>query len=95
MPPKGRPRIARTMWRRTAARRNGLRERARLGIRPEFQGGHEVALLRGGDALFPDMREAIGAARHTVWLATYIFHDDAAAEVMAECWPRRHAAAST
>jgi cardiolipin synthase len=44
-----------------------------------LSGGNRVALLRGGDELFPAMIEAIAQARHEVWLATYIFHDDAAA----------------
>jgi len=54
-----------------------------LGTRPAFEGGHEVELLRGGDALFPAMAEAIAAARETVWLAAYIFHDDEAAAGLA------------
>lgn len=32
--------------------------------------------MRGGDALFPAMVQAIEAARAEVWLATYIFNDD-------------------
>ena len=51
--------------------------------RPVFRGGNEVELLRGGDALFPAMISAIRNARHEVWLATYIFHDDAAAMAVA------------
>lgn len=46
---------------------------------PEFMGGNRVRLLQGGDELFPAMRAAIAAARHEVWLTTYIFHDDEAA----------------
>ncbi|MFM2053344.1 MAG: cardiolipin synthase ClsB [Pseudomonadota bacterium] len=46
--------------------------------RPVFRGDNQIDLLRGGDALFPAMIRAIRAARHEVWLATYIFHDDAA-----------------
>ena len=42
-------------------------------------GANQVTLLRGGDMLFPAMCEAIAAARHEVWLASYIFHDDGAA----------------
>ena len=38
-----------------------------------------MTLLRGGDALFPAMAEALASARRSVWLATYLFHDDAAA----------------
>jgi len=51
-------------------------------IRPEFSGGNEARLLRGGDALFPQMRQAIDQARNEVWLATYIFHRDSAAEAL-------------
>jgi cardiolipin synthase A/B len=50
---------------------------------PEFIGGNRVRLLQGGDELFPAMHAAIAAARHEVWLATYIFHDDSASEAMA------------
>lgn len=47
-------------------------------MRPvRLQGGHQVALLRGGDALFPAMLAAIERAGHDVWLASYIVHDDA------------------
>jgi cardiolipin synthase len=45
---------------------------------PEFTGGNEVRLLRGGDELFPAQIEAMRHARHEIWLATYIFHSDAA-----------------
>jgi cardiolipin synthase len=41
-----------------------------------FEGGHRVALMRGGDELFPAMVRAIEAAQTEVWLATYIFNDD-------------------
>jgi len=44
-----------------------------------YSGGNEVLLLRGGDALFPALVTAIGAAQHQVWLATYIFDDQASA----------------
>jgi cardiolipin synthase len=47
---------------------------------PEFSGGNEVRLLRGGDELFPAQVQAILAARIEVWLATYIFHNDLAGE---------------
>ncbi|MCV2349221.1 cardiolipin synthase ClsB [Paucibacter sp. Y2R2-4] len=51
----------------------------------EFVGGNEVQLLRGGDELFPAQAQAIAGATHEVWLATYIFHFDAAgAEVAAQ-----------
>lgn len=41
-----------------------------------FEGGHRVALMRGGDELFPAMVQAIEEAHTEVWLATYIFNDD-------------------
>jgi cardiolipin synthase A/B len=47
-----------------------------------FTGSNQVRLLRGGDQLFPAMQEAIDRARHRVWLATYIFHDDIAGQDM-------------
>jgi cardiolipin synthase len=47
-----------------------------------FTGANQVRLLRGGDQLFPAMHEAIERARHRVWLATYIFHDDIAGQDM-------------
>ncbi|HLO96865.1 MAG TPA: cardiolipin synthase ClsB [Burkholderiaceae bacterium] len=51
--------------------------------RPQFSGGNEVRLLRGGDELFPAQEAAIAHARHEVWLATYIFHhDDAGASLV-------------
>lgn len=42
-----------------------------------YWGGNGVTLLKGGDALFPAMVAAIDAAQSEVWLATYIYHDDA------------------
>ena len=50
----------------------------------QFSGGNEVRLLTGGDQLFPAMHAAIARARHEVWLATYIFHDDTASRAMAD-----------
>ena len=49
------------------------------GLAPLLAGGNQVTLLRGGEALFPAMCQAIAEARHQVWVGTYIFHDDAAA----------------
>ena len=40
--------------------------------RPVFTGGNEVQLLRGGQALFPALRDRIDAAQHSVWMAFYI-----------------------
>lgn len=44
-----------------------------------YTGGNQVQLLRGGDALFPALLHALDQAKQTVWLATYIFHNDATA----------------
>jgi len=44
--------------------------------RAVFSGGNQVRLLRGGGELFPAMLKAIGEARHEIWLASYIFHND-------------------
>jgi cardiolipin synthase len=57
---------------------------AQLERAPAFSGGNVVALLAGGDELFPAMREAIAGALHEVWLATYIFHHDEAARAIAD-----------
>jgi len=48
-----------------------------------FVGGNRAQLLQGGDELFPAMRQAMDGARSSVWLATYIFHDDAAGQDVA------------
>ncbi|MDE2081936.1 MAG: cardiolipin synthase ClsB [Burkholderiales bacterium] len=50
---------------------------------PVLVGGNRIELLQGGDELFPRMIAAIDAARAEVWLATYIFHTDPAAEAVA------------
>lgn len=55
-----------------------------FGRDPEFSGGNEVALRRGGDELFPAMRRAIATSVHEVWLATYIFHHDDTARAIAD-----------
>ncbi len=56
---------------------------AYLVPQPVFLGGHRLRLLRGGDQLFPAMLEAIGAAREEIWLASYIFSNDASATAIA------------
>lgn len=50
---------------------------------PRFVGGNAVDLLQGGDELFPRMCAAIDRAQTEIWLATYIFHDDPAAQAVA------------
>ncbi len=66
--------------RAAAAERSALEQLWGAVPRPVFSGGNSVGLLRGGDALFPALVEAIDAARHEVCLATYIFHADPAAD---------------
>ncbi|MEY2686754.1 MAG: cardiolipin synthase ClsB [Pseudomonadota bacterium] len=63
--------------------------------RPHEHGANQITLLRGGDQLFAAMCEAIAAARHEVWVATYIFHTDAAglAVVAALCAAARRGVA--
>jgi cardiolipin synthase len=57
-----------------------------LGLVPQARlvGGNRVDLLVGGDQLFPAMAAAMAEARHEVWLATYIFHDDGAGRAVAD-----------
>ena len=59
-----------------------------LRRRPVYLEGNEVRLLRGGDALFPALIDAIERARFEVWLATYIFHTDAASQAVAQALTR-------
>ncbi len=68
---------------RAHAERSALEQMWGSVPRPVFSGGNTVDLLRGGDALFPAMIDAIDAARHEVCVATYIFHDDPAADQVA------------
>lgn len=49
-----------------------------------FCGNNQVELLCGGDQLFPAMARAIDAARHEVWLATYIYLDEGSAGVVTQ-----------
>ena len=50
----------------------------------DFQGGHRVRLLGGGDELFPAMAEALARARTEAWMTTYIFNDDQAGRLVAD-----------
>lgn len=45
--------------------------------------GHALTLLKGGEALFPSMADAISAARSEVLLETYIFDFERSAETVA------------
>jgi cardiolipin synthase A/B len=57
-----------------------LAGQARLGntlTRRPLAAGNSVEPLHNGELAFPRMLQAIAAARHSVWLATYIFQTDA------------------
>ena len=76
-----------------ASRRNALTEWLDPRRGEVLLGGNEVELLRGGDALFPAMHAAISRARHEIWIATYIFHDDPTALALVDALisaARRH-----
>jgi cardiolipin synthase len=47
---------------------------------PRLRDGHQIKLLKGSEAFFPALIQAIDAARSHVHLETYIFdfHGDAA-----------------
>ncbi|MCA0175374.1 MAG: cardiolipin synthase ClsB [Proteobacteria bacterium] len=62
---------------RVALPQPARRQGASPGERATYWGGNGVTLLTGGDTLFPAMVTAIDAAQDEVWLATYIYHDDA------------------
>ncbi|MBI3156494.1 MAG: cardiolipin synthase ClsB [Burkholderiales bacterium] len=51
--------------------------------RARWIGGNQVRLLEGGAEMFPAIERALAGARHEVWFATYIFHDDASARAIA------------
>jgi cardiolipin synthase len=51
---------------------------------PTFVGGNRVGLLSGGADLFPAICRAVASAEVDVWFATYIFHDDVAAQAVAD-----------
>jgi phosphatidylserine/phosphatidylglycerophosphate/cardiolipin synthase-like enzyme len=77
----------------TAPRQNALTEWLDPRRGEVLLGGNEVELLRGGDALFPAMHAAISRARHEIWIATYIFHDDPTALALVDALisaARRH-----
>ena len=70
----------RPRWRRRL--RTALPRRTARGV--AWVGGNCVELLPLGEALFPALLRAWGAARSEIWLETYIFHDDAIARALAQ-----------
>ncbi len=56
-----------------------LAAQVRIGdalTRRPLEGGNVLETLYDGEEAFPRMLEAIGGARHSVWLSTYIFQTD-------------------
>ena len=49
-----------------------------------YQDRHSVQLLQGGQAFFPALVKDVAAARHEVWLETYIFNMDASGQLVAQ-----------
>lgn len=55
---------------------------------PQLQGGHRLALLEGSGSYFAALVAAMDAARHEVWLETYIFDFTASATTVADALVR-------
>ena len=53
-----------------------------------LRAGNEVRLLIGGGEYFPALEAAIDAARDEIYLETYIFHDDATGQRIAQALAR-------
>jgi cardiolipin synthase len=53
-------------------------------------GGNQVAALHNGEQAFPRMLEAIAAARETIWLASYLFDNDAVGGAFADALIAAH-----
>ncbi|MDE2151485.1 MAG: cardiolipin synthase ClsB [Betaproteobacteria bacterium] len=79
-----RRRRLRAWWRRNlrALREGSGSERAPL--RTSWRDGNCVELLPLGQSLFPALLRAWGEARSSIWVETYIFHDDATGLELAE-----------
>ncbi|NBS63690.1 MAG: cardiolipin synthase ClsB [Betaproteobacteria bacterium] len=56
--------------------------------RPRCRPGHAVQLLQSGAEFFPALETAIHSARESVWIETYIFHDDASGRRIAQALGR-------
>ena len=55
---------------------------------PVLRAAHQVHLLQGAQALFPDLVKAIDASMREVRMETYIFHLDATGQAMAQALER-------
>ena len=54
----------------------------------DFVAGNRLTLIEGGRAYFPALEAACDAARHEIYLETYIFDDDAAGQQIAQALMR-------
>jgi cardiolipin synthase len=54
----------------------------------DFVAGNRLTLIEGGRAYFPALEAACDAARHEIYLQTYIFDDDAAGQRIAQALMR-------
>ena len=50
----------------------------------QYKGSHLVQLLSSGEELFGSMCDAMAQAKSEIWMATYIFNDDAASWKVAQ-----------
>jgi cardiolipin synthase len=55
---------------------------------PHLVAGNQLTLLQNGEAFFPQLCQAIEAARHSIYLETYIFAADAAGRMVADALQR-------
>lgn len=55
---------------------------------PTLRAGHRVQLLQGGQALFPELVQAIDSSVHEVRMESYIFHPDPSGEQVAAALAR-------
>jgi len=53
-----------------------------------FVPGNQVTLLQNGDAYFPAIETAFDRAQHEIYLATYIYNDDATGQRIADALKR-------
>lgn len=57
---------------------------SRIAVRTKWLPGNDVQLLRGGGEFFPALCEAIGRAKHSVHIETYIYSHDASGECVVQ-----------
>ena len=85
---RSRRRHLRTWWRlNLRAWREGS-SGAELSARPPWRDGNCIELLPLGASLFPALLQAWEGARSSIWLETYIFHDDPTGLELAEALMR-------